>query len=70
MVIDCDACTMQDTAACDDCVVTVLLAESPVPGPLQLDLGEAEALQHLAEAGLVAPLRLVPRPDRGEAVAG
>ncbi len=68
MVIDCDECTMQDTAACGDCVVTVLLAEAP--GPLQLDAGEALALEHLAEAGLVAPLRLVPRVRPDEAAAG
>ena len=57
MVIDCDTCRMRDTSACDDCVVTALLASTP------LDLGEEElaALGHLAEAGLCPPLRLVPR---------
>ncbi|MBT8214027.1 MAG: hypothetical protein KJP12_02305 [Acidimicrobiia bacterium] len=61
MVIDCASCAMQHTQACDDCIVTVLIDG----GPLTLDSGESVALENLADAGLVAPIRLVPlvRPD-------
>lgn len=47
---------MQDTDACRDCVVAVLLAD----GPLVLDGEERDALDALAGAGLVPRLRLVP----------
>jgi len=43
MIIDCDSCEMRNVA-CDDCVVTFLLAAPPV--------GE------LADGGLVPPLRM------------
>ena len=61
MIIDCASCAMQHTQACDDCIVTALIDG----GPLTLDAGESAALEHLADAGLVAPIRLVPlvRPD-------
>lgn len=61
MIIDCSTCAMQHTSACDDCIVTALLDD----GPLSLDAGESAALHNLADAGLVAPIRLVPltRPD-------
>ncbi|HWA66531.1 MAG TPA: hypothetical protein VG899_09215 [Mycobacteriales bacterium] len=54
MIIDCDSCQMRDVA-CDDCVVTVLLAAPPA-GELAAD--EAGALNALAEGGLVPPLRM------------
>jgi hypothetical protein len=47
---------MRATSACDDCVVTCLLAE----GPLDLDETEVVALVNLAGEGLVPRLRLVP----------
>jgi hypothetical protein len=47
---------MRDTSACDDCVVTFLVAG----GPLDLDDDEVEALGNLAGEGLVPRLRLVP----------
>jgi hypothetical protein len=56
MIIDCDSCEMRDIA-CDDCVVTALLA-TPPHGELADD--EAGALQVLAEGGLVPPLRMQP----------
>ena len=59
MLIDCDQCAMQDTAACGDCVVTHLLLLED--GPVRLDDQEAEALDALADHGLVPVLRLVPR---------
>lgn len=66
MQINCDDCEMQYTEACQDCVVTHVLRD--LAGPLEVDPYQAEALEILADAGLVAPLRLVPRPD-GESVA-
>lgn len=68
MIIDCDQCAMQYTSACDDCIVTALL-----DGPrrsVELDGTEAAAIDHLATAGLIAPLRLVPRTHDPEEAAG
>jgi hypothetical protein len=53
LVIDCDRCSMRGVG-CDDCVVTVLLG-----GPPTLDETEQHAIDVLAEAGLVPPLRMV-----------
>ncbi|HEY4606842.1 MAG TPA: hypothetical protein VIH55_04260 [Acidimicrobiia bacterium] len=60
MLIDCEQCAMRDTSACDDCVVTFLLSETPV----DLDDSEVTALAILAEEGLVPRLRLVPAERR------
>lgn len=57
MLIDCNDCALQHTEACHDCVVTFILAESDA---VEVDAEETSALGHLAEAGLVPPLRLVP----------
>ncbi|NNL97675.1 MAG: hypothetical protein HKO63_05665, partial [Acidimicrobiia bacterium] len=51
MLIDCDECVMQDTSACDDCVVTVLLAGQSLRR-VELDASESEAIDNLADAGL------------------
>jgi hypothetical protein len=59
MRIDCATCRARDLA-CDDCVVTVLLGRPT--GGLEVDDTERQALETLADAGLVPPLRLV-RPD-------
>lgn len=64
MLIDCDTCTMQATTACRDCVVTLILELSPVA---EVDAAELTALSHLADAGLVPPLRLVPTGESGAA---
>ena len=61
-------CIRDSTSACDDCVVAVVLGMEP--GPLELNGDEAAALDHLADAGLVAPLRLVSRFDGRETAAG
>ena len=58
MIIDCNACELQATTACDECIVPVLLNQ--MSGPFDLADEEAAALGNLAEAGLVTPLRLVP----------
>ncbi len=64
LVVDCDGCEVRGLA-CDDCVVSVLLG--PPPERLSLDADELSALDALAGAGLVPPLRLVqavdPLPD-------
>jgi hypothetical protein len=54
MIIDCDSCEMRNVA-CDDCVVTFLLAAPPVG---ELADEEAGALAVLADGGLVPPLRM------------
>jgi hypothetical protein len=54
MIIDCDSCEMRNIA-CDDCVVSALLA-APLTG--ELDDDEADALQVLADGGLIPPLRM------------
>jgi hypothetical protein len=61
MIIDCNACELQATTACDECIVPVLLNQ--MSGPFDLAEDEARALDNLADAGLVTPLRLVS--DRG-----
>lgn len=66
MLIDCNECHMQHTTACQDCVVTHVLRD--VAGPLEVDGEQAEALEILADVGLVAPLRLV-RSGEGSGVA-
>jgi len=63
MLIDCEECAMQDTIACRDCVVSHLLRD--VVGPIEVDEEQVEALEVLAEAGLVPTLRLLPRSAAG-----
>lgn len=63
MLIDCDDCAMQHTAACRDCVVTHLLRD--VAGPIEVDEEQAEALEIMADAGLVPTLRLIRREAAG-----
>jgi hypothetical protein len=54
MIIDCERCEMRNVA-CDDCVVSFLLAAPPTR---ELADEEAGALAVLAEVGLVPPLRM------------
>lgn len=63
--VDCDDCVARGPA-CSDCVVTVLLG-SPRHG-VDLDADEQQALAELARAGLVPPLRLLPRARRVRSV--
>jgi hypothetical protein len=63
MRISCDECTMQHSAACNDCVVTYLLRETA--GPVEIDLDEAQALGRMASVGLLPPLRLVRKQATG-----
>jgi hypothetical protein len=57
MLIDCETCTGQGVH-CHDCVITVLL--NAPPQRVELDSDEQIAFVHLADAGLLPPLRLVP----------
>ena len=59
MLIDCNECERQYTEACRDCVVRHLLHE--FAGPLEVDEERIEALEVLAEHGLVPELRLLRR---------
>ncbi|MGH3506617.1 MAG: hypothetical protein ACRDO2_05375 [Nocardioidaceae bacterium] len=56
VVIDCDRCSVRGIG-CGDCVVTVLLGGPPYG--VALDDDERQALDVLADAGLVPPLRMV-----------
>lgn len=68
MIIDCDTCVMDGTSACADCIVPVLLAGTN--GRIEVGAIEEAALRNLSDAGLVAPLRLVPRDPDQDAVTG
>lgn len=57
MLIDCDSCAVRGLA-CGDCVVTALLG--PPAGQLDVDEAEQQALEALADGGLLPRLRLVP----------
>lgn len=61
MLIDCDACEVRGLA-CGDCVVTVLLGAPPEG--VELDAAERQALEALADGGLIPRLRLVQGPRR------
>ena len=63
MLVDCDECAMQHTDACHDCVVTAILQIQP--GPIDLEAPEIDALESMADLGLVPTLRLVPKSKAG-----
>jgi hypothetical protein len=73
MLIDCDTCAMRDIA-CSDCVITMLLDRPAhsAPGAMTADLDDDErrAVDVLADAGLIAPLRLVPLHEGGRRPPG
>ena len=60
MTIDCDACVLQHTNACDDCVVSFLLDRQP-DDAVVIDAAEARAMRMLEKAGLVPELRFASR---------
>ena len=67
LIIDCDRCSVRGSG-CPDCVVTFLLGGPPAG--ISLIDEERHALDVLANAGLVPPLRMVEpvdtrHPDRG-----
>ena len=60
LTIDCDCCALQDTDACDDCVVSFLLGREP-DDAVVIDADEARAMRMLERAGLVPTLRFSTR---------
>jgi hypothetical protein len=60
LVVDCERCSVRG-AGCPDCVVTFLLGGPP--DDVQLDAEEQRALDVLASAGLIPPLRMVQSLD-------
>lgn len=60
IIVDCDECALQDTGACDDCLVSFVLGREP-DDALVIDAGEARAVRQLAHAGLVPMLRFTSR---------
>ena len=56
LTIDCAECSLEGTAACDDCVVTFLCARAPDEA-IVIDVAEARAVRLLSQAGLVPTLR-------------
>jgi hypothetical protein len=68
MIIDCDRCEVRGVA-CDDCVVSVLLAAPPAraAGDIEWDEEESGALRALAGGGLVPPVRMRPGGSRSPA---
>jgi hypothetical protein len=60
MLIECDKCEMRNIA-CPDCVVSALLGSG---GQTEIGEDERRALRILAEARLVAPLRMQPPAAR------
>jgi hypothetical protein len=58
--IDCDVCAMQDTACCDDCLVTFICSREPGEAVV-IDVAEARALRVLSDAGLLPASRHVRR---------
>lgn len=59
-VISCDDCQMQQTSACDECVVTFICGRDPDEAVI-IDVAEARAVRLLGEVGLVPPLRHAAR---------
>jgi len=56
ITIDCDDCSLQGTAACQDCVVTFIWGREP-DDAIVIDAAEYRGLRMLSEAGLVPGLK-------------
>ena len=56
ITVDCDDCSLQNTDACNDCLVTFLLDRDPGDA-IVIDAAEARAVRLLERAGLVPNLR-------------
>jgi hypothetical protein len=54
--ISCDDCDLQDSPACEDCVVSFVLGREP-DDAVVVDVEEARAMRMLARAGLLPTLR-------------
>ena len=62
IAISCDDCSLQDTDACDDCLVTFVLGRDP-DDAVVVDADEARALRSMWRAGLVPALRFSSRSE-------
>ncbi len=60
IAISCDDCTLRETEACDDCLVTFVLGREP-DDAVVVDAEEERALRSLSRAGLVPKLRFSSR---------
>jgi hypothetical protein len=60
LVISCDECAMQNTDACDDCLVSFILDRRPGKAVV-IDVEEARAVRMLTSVGLVPAPRHVRR---------
>ena len=63
MLISCDDCSMQNTDACQDCVVTYLLDRPD--GAVVFDAAEERALREMNRAGLLPPVQWRRRSETG-----
>lgn len=62
IAIDCDECSLRETEACADCLVSFVLGRDP-DDAVVVDADEARALRSLSRAGLVPALRFTSRRD-------
>lgn len=69
MIIDCDDCSMRDTATCDDCVVAHLLGDQPATHQVDMAPSTAVALAVLHGEGLAPPNRFRRRDGSLRAVS-
>jgi hypothetical protein len=60
ITIDCERCTLRDTDACDDCLVSFLLDREP-DDAVVIDADEERAVRMLERAGLVPTLRFTAK---------
>ena len=60
LTIDCDRCALNQTEACEDCVVSFVLGREP-DDAVVIDADEARAMRLLGHAGLVPVLRFSDR---------
>lgn len=56
LCIDCASCAMQDSDACQDCVVTFICSREP-DDAVVIGVEDARAIRLLGEVGLVPHLR-------------
>jgi hypothetical protein len=54
--IDCDDCSMEGTAACEDCIVTFLCTRD-ARGAVVINVADVRALRLLQQGGLAPALR-------------
>jgi hypothetical protein len=59
LTISCNDCSMRCTSACDDCVVTFVLGDTPSAEheSLVLDLDQARVVRMFSRAGLIPDLK-------------